>query len=384
MRVLHVIGSFDPVRREGGLQEATLHLCHGLQRHGVDVSIATTNAGDGKNLNVPLDRALEVEGLSVRYFHRFPRLRYLPCAGLLGHLRQVVRDYDLVHTTGLFTFPGAAAARTAHDAGIPYVVAPSGMCRPWALSHRAWKKRPYWRAIEQRNLTHAAAVHATSDMEAEELSGMLPDSRVFVVPNAVDTSSGISDERRRPHRVVFLGRLHPIKGLDVLIDAMSELTAAVPEAELVIAGRDEVGLWPELVRRVNRLTPRARVTYVGVVSGEAKSRLLASASALALTSHSESFGMVVAEALARGTPVVTTRGCPWECVEEHGAGFWVPRRKDEIARALRKILSAPDRGATMQRAARVLAASFSPERVGAAMKERYLEILNETPIKSLR
>ena len=119
------------------------------------------------------------------------------------------------------------------------------------------------------------------------------------------------------------------------------------------------------------------MTYVGVVEGAAKDELLASAAALVLASHSESFGMVVAEALAHGTPVVTTKGCPWEVVDEVGAGYQVDPNAAAIAAAIERVLTQPDGGAAMHRAAQELARSFLPGRVGASMKQRYAELIGE-------
>ena len=166
MRVLHVIGAFNPRRREGGLQEATLQLCHGLKEHGVSVEIATTNAGERANLDVTLERPLDVDGVVVRYFRRSPMVGFLPSAALAQHLRRAASGYDVIHITGLFTFPTAAAARIAHHARVPFVITPSGMCRPWALAYRGSKKSLYWRTVERRTLQMAAGIHATSEAEA--------------------------------------------------------------------------------------------------------------------------------------------------------------------------------------------------------------------------
>ena len=371
MRVLHVIGSLHPTRRSGGLEEATLRLCQGLAGQGVDVDLVAT----GAERDVPFDRHVDVEGVRARYFPRSLNIGYQPSVRLWRHLATEARRVDLVHVTGMFTFPAAAATRAARRSGVPYVVSPSGMCRPWALAHRAWKKRPYYRLIERPSLEGAAGIHATSDVEGEELEALLPEQRVFVVPNAIAPPVAVK-VTRVPDRVVFLGRLHPIKGLDRLVDAMSLVTERLPRAELVIAGRDDAGLWPTLVERMSRARPRPKVSYVGVVTGEAKSRLLASAAVLALTSYSESFGLVVAEALAHGTPVVTSHECPWKTVARAGAGAWVPGDRHHIAEAILDILETADDGTARGRNALALARSYRPEVVGSAMARVYEQILS--------
>lgn len=360
MRVLHVVSSLSPSSGHGGLQRAVLSIGQGLERHGAEVTIATTHAGRG-------ERNESIEGLRVRSFPRLPPRRFHSSPALAAYLLDAVARFELVHVTGLFTFPSAVAPRIARLRGVPYVVSPSGMARPWALRYRSWKKAPYWSAIEKSSLRRADAVHATSEEEATELRRLLPGSFVFTVPNAVSPPLEVPSAERVADRVVFLGRIHPIKGLDLLVDAMGVLTQRRPGVELVLAGPDEVGHYRDLSARVERTRPRPRVRYIGPVDGRSKADLLSSAAVLALTSHSESFGLVVAEALSYGTPVVTTRGCPWRQLDDAGAGRWVVPSPRAIADALNEVLG----GACSTSAARAVAEQFSPDRVGRRMLDQY-------------
>lgn len=360
MRVLHVIASLPPEGPHGGLQRALLSLGRGLAHHGVEAEVVTTGrAGTGRVM---------VEGVGVRYFPALPYLPYFTSPAMAAYLRCAVERFDLVHVVGMFTFASTIAPALARSRGIPCVISPSGMMGAAAMEHRRWKKVAHLALVDRRNLARASLLHATSHEEARDLRAALPKARVGVVPNAVVEPPAVGGGRAE-ERVVFLGRIHPIKGLDVLVEAMSHLTATRPRVELIVAGPDVMGHWPAVAAQIERSRPRPTVRYVGPLGGSAKAELLASASVLALTSRAESFGLVVPEALSHGTPVVVTRGCPWRDVEVEGVGRWVAPEPKCVADALDEVLgwSRPE---VVQKAVR-FSARFSPPRVAAEMLALY-------------
>lgn len=373
MRVLHVVGGFYPATRFGGPSESVLRLNQGLMAAGHEVEVVTTDADGPTNMDIPLNRIVPYEGVPVRYFGRFPRIGYMFSLGLTRYVTRVVRDYDLVHVTSLFSYPSTAAAIIAHRQGVPYVMSPRGMCMPWELSYNAWKKQPYWHAIDKPVLRRAGAVHATADLERDHIKELVPSARVIVVPNAIELPDPAPRVPVEAGRIVFLGRLAPKKGFDVLIPAMRMLAKQRPDAELVIAGPDDMGEWARTEALIAQQQPRPRVRYVGAVHGDEKTQLLASAQVMVLSSHSENFGVVVLEALACGTPVVVSKNCPWRAVEEEGAGFWVDNTPAEVAGALAKVL-AGDPGSYRGAALR-LASRYGHRQIGAVMAEHYREIV---------
>jgi glycosyltransferase involved in cell wall biosynthesis len=377
LRVLHVVPSFWPAERYGGPIVSVRRLCEALVAQGISVDVATTNADGPGDLEVDTDAWTTVDSLRVRYFRRWPRLGYAFSAPLYRFLMASVRDYDLVHITSTFSFPALAAGVAARRAGIPYVVSPRGNLQQWALAHRRWKKAPYWHLLERRNLERAARLHATADLEEKRIQQVLPRSRTFVAPNGTDIP-GFAQVSRLPHRLVFLGRIHRVKGFDVLVPALSELTRTHPDVETLVAGPDDVGEWARVEARIDASTPRPNVRWIGAVDGEAKWQLLASARALVLPSHTENFGQVVVEALACRTPVVVSRNCPWRLVEERGAGAWFDNRPEVLAAALRSVLDADVPGyEAMQSAAAGIAAEFTWPHVAETMAREYRAILAE-------
>jgi glycosyltransferase involved in cell wall biosynthesis len=375
VRVLHVNPTFYPSTRDGGPSESLLLLVRGLRTAGIDAEIATTNGDGPTNSDVPIGTRTAYEGVPVTYFERVPRIGYAPSPGLLRHLARAAHAFDLVHVHALFNFPSTFSAALLRTLGVPYVLSPRGMCEPWALAHRPWKKQPYYHLVERANLRGSRLLHATSDEEARNLRDLVPSHPVAIVPNAVELPRVSLEVVRAPERIVFLGRLHPVKGLDVLVPAVSLLAKRRPTVELVLAGPNHHGELERIERLAATLSPRPRLRWLGEVHGDAKSRLLAEATVLALTSYSESFGRTVVEALAHGTPVVVSKQCPWSVVAERGAGHWVDNTPEAVAEALFRVLEAHASGAAMHVAARGLAAEFGVDEVGAKMAGLYRDAL---------
>lgn len=226
---------------------------------------------------------------------------------------------------------------------------PRGMLSPWALSRSKLGKRLLWALIERRLFARAAVVHATSALEEGEIRALRVARRIAVVPNGIDTEVEYASERVRAARsagtlgsgerrkILFLSRVHLKKGLDLLQQAWATFPRDMP-AELLITGDGEEGAVADVRRWLDHQTgPPAR--YLGPVHGHEKLRLLASAWVLVLPSRSENYGMAVAEALACGTPALTTTETPWRELPARGCGWCVAPRAPELAIALRDAIT---------------------------------------------
>ncbi len=383
MRTLHVTPYFAPAFRYGGPPRSVLGLCRALGAAGVEVEVLTTTADGPVDLPASPAEGSRYEGVAVRYLQRaFPR-RLFGAHGLGRALDQAIARCDLVHIHGLWTLPGWAAARRARRADVPVVNSPRGMLDPGSIAQRAWRKRIAFAVVERRNLIGAALLHATSSAEAQALRRWAPGSPVVTVPNGVDAPEVdlLPGETRLRLGIpegapllLFLGRIHPIKRLDLLAEAFARVRAAFPDARLVIAGPDERG-----ERR--RLGPSFAaagdsVHWIGQTGDAEKWALLAAADLLVLCSDSESFGMSALEAMAAGTPVVVTRTWPWPEIETAAAGFWVAQEPEAIARAALAILGDDQRAAEMGARGRALArARYSWDAAASAMAARYREAI---------
>ena len=377
LRVLHVTPYFAPAFRYGGPPRSLLGLCRALGDAGVDVEVFTTNANGDDPLPAAPD-GVDHEGVRVRYFPlAWPDLGWR-AAGLSDAVARAAPGADLVHVHGLWNLTVWAGVRAARAARIPYVVSTRGMYQPEALSrHRALKTMAFWFA-ERRHLTGASLLHATSAPEADVLSHLGP--RVVLIGNGVDartaTPEQVADLRRRfdvpadTDIIAFLGRLHPIKRLDLLAGAFTRLRRDGVRAVLVIAGPDEGGHR----RNIEPLFPEvaADLRWAGALDGDDKWALLAASRALVQCSDSESFGLSVAEALAAGVPVVVTNRGAWGDVSAVGCGEVVSHDAPAIAAALARRIAHPAESRAMGERGRAwVRRTFGWDEIGRAMAREY-------------
>jgi len=377
LRVLHVSAYFAPAFRYGGPPHSVLGLCRSLIRAGVDVEVFTTTA-NGDDPLPPAPDGVDYQGVRARYFPlAWPR-RYWRAAGLADALDRAVTGADLVHVHGLWNLTAWAGVRAARNAGVPYVISPRGMFQTDAMARRhALKTIAYW-AAERRHLEGAVLLHATSDAEARSLSAVGP--RVALIANGVEartaTPAQIADVRRRfslPDQadvITFVGRLHPIKRLDLLAGAFTRLRREDRQAYLVVAGPDEGGYRRQVEPLFLEVADRVR--WTGAVEGDQKWALLATSRAVVQCSNSESFGLSVAEALGAGVPVVVTDRGAWADVSSVGCGDVVAHDVAAIAAALARLLDRPDEARAMGERGRAwVRRAFAWDDIGSAMRREY-------------
>ncbi|MDE3154708.1 MAG: glycosyltransferase [Acidobacteriota bacterium] len=384
MRILHVTPYFAPAFAYGGPPRSIFGLCRALQQNGVEVRVVSTTAGGGHELPASTQGFASYEGILVHYAPlAWPRWYFHASIGPV--LDEGLAWCDLCHVHGVWNVPEWTAVRHAARAGVPYVLSPRGMLEPEALRRGRLRKQIAWQLLERQALRKAALLHATSEREADTLRQLDPGADVAMVPNGVETdlaAGAVPGAFRRRHGleagqplVVFLGRLHPIKRLDLLAAAFAQVHARQPGARLIVAGRDEQGY-----RRVIEPAFAAggeAVRWTGDLDASQKWELLADASVLVCCSDSESFGLSVAEAMAAAVPVVVTRTCPWPDLEQWGCGRWVAQTPGAMADALLDLLEEPARarrmGALGQAVARRL---FSWNVIADAMIAAYDRVLS--------
>ena len=386
MNVLHVVPTYVPAWRHGGPILAVHGLCKALAARGHAVTVFTTDVhGDGR-LDVPLAEPVAVDGVEVWYFpvRYFPvlsrRLYFSPALGAAAGRK--ARRFDLLHLHSVFLWPTSAAARAAERAGIPYAVSPRGMLVPALMNARGrWRKRAWMLFAERRTLERAAALHATSDLEAGEAARLgLSLPPVFVIPNGIDPApwDGDAEALSPPVRglltdgrpfALFLGRLSWKKGLDRLIPAL----AHAPGMSLAVAGNDEEGLTAGLERLARDFDVAERVSFLGPVHGADKAALLHRALALVLPSHSENFGNVVLESWVAGRPAIVTPEVGLAAaVLETGGGRVVEGDPRKLGEALRDLLAHPKTAAEMgRRGSQAAAGRFGWAAAAAKMEQVY-------------
>ena len=296
--------------------------------------------------------------------------RWLRATALSGHV-------DIIHDHSLWMMPNVYAGWATRRTKCRLVVSPRGTLSEWALGRSARVKRVFWSLLQGPALRHVACFHATADTELEDIrrAGFL--QPVSIIPNGVDVPAPepkLSGGRRR---LLFLGRIHPKKGVDLLLLAWRAVSQRFPDWDLYIAGPDNGGYPPRMQTLAAELKLQ-RIEFCGSVYGEEKLRAYREADLFVLPTHSENFGMTVAEALAAGTPAIVTRGAPWGRLEEHGAGWWIEIGVDPLVACLEEALSRPrnELAARGIRGREWVRQEFSWGRVGAMMDQTYQWLLS--------
>ena len=322
---VHVTPSLS--RLAGGLFESVRHLSQTVQAlsHATVTVIGVHDSQTTRDIHswAPLN-VRTVPAFGPRRFGYSPRL--------LTHLKN--SQPALVHLHGLWRYASIAVSRWARLARRPYIVSPHGMLEPWALAQSPWKKRCALRLYLAHSLRQAACLRATSAPEASAIRNAGFSNPIALVPNGVHCPSLLPIQRPQTRRrALFLSRIHPKKGLLHLLRAWALLNP--PLWELFIVGPDEAGHRAQAQRLAHSLGLDHAVHFLDELWGDAKIDLFLQAHLFVLPSFSENFGLVIAEALAYGLPVITTQATPWQELHEHHCGWWIQTGIDPLVRALR-------------------------------------------------
>lgn len=280
---------------------------------------------------------------------------------------------DILHAHGLWMMPNVYPGAAVEGTDCRLVVSPRGTLSQAALSISPARKKMFWELLQQRVLEKADLLHATSHEEVVNIRTAGLRNPIAVIPNGiVPPSSSATNGVKRGPEVLFLGRLHPIKGLRSLLFAWARIQDHFPQWNLVIAGPGQ----PSYVNYLEGLIKNnglKRVRLAGPVYGDQKSALYRRASLFVLPSKSENFALSVAEALAHGLPVLVSKGTPWEEVETVGCGWWIDQGTDSLEVGLRNALGTDvdELLAMGRRGQDHVRSQYSWERVSHMMQQSY-------------
>jgi glycosyltransferase involved in cell wall biosynthesis len=344
MRILHVVQSLDPAW--GGIARVLPELAAGLSQSGLSIRIATLAGGRfGTPPPIP---GVEVLGFSRNGEGGLGRSRDFD-----RRIPELVADSDVVHLHGLWTGQNWSAGRAARRIGRPYLMTPHSMMMPWAWNRRWWKKRPAGWLFEHRNLRAAARLHALAEGEAEAMRALGFNSAIEVIPNGLhvkefaklppaDSLCERFPELSNRRWMLFLGRIHPQKGIIQGMQACFDVFAAAKDWHLVVAGPDEIGMKPAMEAAVRRKGAADRVTFTSLLNRREVLAALGRAKVLLQPSMSEGLSMSILEALAAGVPVIISPACNMPEVAQRGAGRVVEPERREIAAVLRQVVAMDD------------------------------------------
>lgn len=384
MKVLHVIPSVAP--RYGGPSRAVIEMCRALRGRSVDTLIATTDADGVGRLAVELGRPTLYSDVPTIFFPRQWSEAYKYSQPLARWLEAHVAEFKVVHIHAVFSHACLAAAKACRKRGVPYIVRPLGTLDPWSLKQKSTKKKLLWHLSVKRMLDGASAIHYTALPEqklAEESLGL---GRGIIVPlgiemetlgadGGIETPQSLNPSLNNHPYILVLSRLHPKKGLELLLPAFLSLAKQSEFAEwkLVLAGDGDAEYVSRLRGLVEREGMSERVIFVGWLQGEQKRVVLQRASLLALTSYQENFGLCVIEALACGVPVILSPHVNLAPeVEAAGAGWVTPLEPVALESTLAATMRDPRGRARRGVAGKELVLSrFTWSAVGGQLAEVY-------------
>lgn len=378
LRVCQVINCIN--EHVGGPSLSVPSLAATLSLYGIESHLCTMD-------NYWSGQQVRVEGVHFHSQRSQLPARYL--RGLQPSFSRALKDLaasglDIIHNHGLWMFTNVYARQVANQHQLPLVISPRGMLEAWSMRYSWYKKWLAWHLYEQKNLASATVFHATSDIEAESIRALGFKQPIALIPNGV---SVVDPEQVAPRDVLeqkfpeladkrwllCLCRLHPKKGLDQLLRVWKTLASNYPDWHLIIAGPDVIGYLETLHSLTAELELQHRVTYTGMVSGDLKTAALGHAELFVLPTHSENFGIAIAEALMYGIPVITTTGTPWQDLQRHQCGWWIEKREPTLTAALIEglELSLQDRQAMGQRGVALVKDKYSWQAVGEQMAAVY-------------
>jgi glycosyltransferase involved in cell wall biosynthesis len=371
LRLLHVIHMLNPIA--GGAVSAARSMCAALADRGHDVTLYATEDKNWK------DDQKNSYGLKV-----FP-MEFAPLAVSLSFARALgtVKNIDLVHIHQLYRFPQSAAAWFCRRHGIPYCIQPHGSLAP-VLYHKRERriaKRLFEALIEKRNLQKAAGLIYTAEGERDAVDFLHLAPPAFIVPNglhldAFDTAaSGFRAcyGLEQKELIAWMGRVVPVKGLDILLKAFAEIARQRPQAVLALIGPDPQNYAATLRQLIFDLKiPPDRVLFTGMLQGKEKLAALAEADIFVMPSYTENFALAAVEAMAMGRPVVVSSGVKIApAIAQSGAGLVVEPEVDKLRYAICRVLDDAPMRQNMGNAARALARRYDWSKVVGTLEDAY-------------
>ena len=359
IHVLHVIPSLR--KTDGGPTHMLASLSDALVKADLQVTIAVQYQESVSESALPLSPAIKIVSL--------------PSKGRKQYLTNycISENVNVIHNHGLWLQSNHLAAIAARSCKLPLVTTTHGMLRPWALSHKHWKKKIAWWLYQKKDIRSARILHSTCMEESNELRGLRLTNAIAEIPIGVNLTQ---QQPKLAHSsgkrvLLFLGRIHPVKGLMNLVKAIDSIR---PDNWIcVIAGPCEGGFRKRLEQEISRRNIRTYFDFVGSVSGYEKSLLFRQAELFVLPSYTENFGIVVLEALSCEIPVISTDATPWNILPKVGCGWSIPVGAKSLTQKLAECMSLekPALKAMGKIGRNLVETTFTWQSIGLQMKEIY-------------
>lgn len=360
MKIIHFVPSID--RTSGGVGSYMQLLTKELGKL-CELYIVTANT----------EHQLKIENAKILY---------IPCN--LGQYSVMKREWnrildkikpDLVHVNCCWMPCCALVQKWSQKKNYKVILTPHGMLEPWIIARHYWtRKLPALILYQKKAIVNADYLHATAESEKENLLRLNYNSRIRIIPNGVDVQSiPMKLSWKRTKTILFLSRVHVKKGINFLIEAIAALKNELNGYQIIIAGEGENNYVHELQLMAQKNEIEDKIQFIGGVYGNQKWKLFQTADVFVLPTHSENFGIVVAEALACGTPVITTIGTPWQELETYHCGWWTKIGTEATIKALRSFLALTEKDLELmgQNGRTLIEKKYSAKSMAQNMMELY-------------
>jgi len=375
----------------GGVSKMVTEIVQSLGQINISIDLVTTNANSLETLDINLEKWISYKGYRVKYFPCWHRNDLILSQPLIAWLNQHITDYNLVHIHTVFSPMMSLVSWICRINKIPYIITPHGMLEPWALSYKAWKKGLYYTLIDEPSLHKASAIQGISRSETSNLKSLRLKSPIILIPNGIheqDFKSLPQPEifyQSFPHTrnktlILFLGRIDPKKGLDLLAPAFAKVHAQFPETHLIVAGPDNINFLPTAKSYFSEAACSHAVTFTGMLTGATKYAALAAANIYVAPSYSEGFSMSVLEGMAAALPCVITTGCNFPEAAVAEVASVVDINTEQIANALINLLQNPLKAKEMgDRARQFILDNYTWDRIALKMISVYEDLIFRSP-----
>lgn len=328
MKVIHIIPSINS--EAAGPSYSVPRLCDALQKNQINISLLSLDL----SVNIPFAFS----------FVSSPFFKKIGISGqMLSWLQMAARsgDVSIFHVHSLWMMPNVYPGWAARGTNVNLIISPRGTLSVYALNINKWAKKIFWKFVQAPIVRQASCLHATAESEYKDIRKLGLKQPVCIIPNGIDVPELRIKRSKFNHKtILYLGRIHPKKGLINLLQAWSQVEDVFPNWKLKIIGPDEKNHTKDLLKLSDRLLLK-RFEISGPLYGANKLSAYEDADLFVMPTHSENFGMTVAESLAAGTPVIVTKGAPWSEIVTKNAGWWIDIGVEPMVNCLKYALSMP-------------------------------------------
>lgn len=342
MKVSHYFLSLNP--KYGGPTASVPIQCRGLAKEGVDTTLYTYSESR------PFEKGLQEDGVHIIEYNKPTSFFKKKLHIALKNLLKQADDADIYHYHGVWLPSNHWVASAARRKGKKYVFNPRGDLETYRINYNTWKKVKkilIWHIYGKKDVQNANCIIATSIQELEAIRRQGITAPIAIIPNGIEMKNFPSKIVREEHEkkvVLFLSRVNPIKGLELLIEAWGKLPEDMKTGwELHIAGNsDPADYVHKLEVQIASLNLNETVKLLGPITGDAKMRKYMNSDLFILPTFNENFGNVVAEAMMCELPVITTKNAPWKVLEDYGCGWWIDLCVENLVNALKEAMALLD------------------------------------------